>query len=373
MISIDRRIFSHFNWGLFGITLLLFFIGVVNLYSASSLKVEHGVKFIPYYKKQLIWGMGGIIAFFLAMVIDYRRFKEISTPLYVLSLILVALVPFIGKTIGGAKRWLDLGCFSFQPTELVKLSVIIWVATYLSNLSSPIGWKDLGKILLTVLVPVGFIIKQPDLGSGLNILMVVGGMMLFYGIKKRILIVGLIMIPLLCPIAWHFMHDYQKKRIKVLFNPEKYRLKEGYNIIQSKIAIGSGKVWGKGFLEGTQSQLKFLPEKHTDFVFAVFAEEWGFMGCLILLCLCAFFLYQITKVVELSKDNFGAYLCVGIFFYFFWQFFINISMVLGILPVVGIPLPFLSYGGSSTIVNFSLIGLVSNVSMRRFIFKNGFS
>ncbi len=373
MFSIDRRIFSHFNWQLLGITLILFFIGVVNLYSASSLKVEHGVRFIPYYKKQLIWGAGGLVAFFLAMVIDYRRFKEIAFPLYILSLLLLALVPFMGKTISGARRWLDLGFFSFQPTELVKLSVIIWVSAYLSNLNSPIGWKDFFKILGVVLVPVALIVKQPDLGSGLNILMLVGGMMLFYGLKKRIIITVLIVVPLLCPIAWHFMKDYQKTRIRVLFNPEKYKLKEGYNIIQSKIAIGSGKMWGKGFLEGTQSQLRFLPEKHTDFVFAVFAEEWGFMGCLILLLLCCVFLYQISKVVELSKDNFGAYLCVGIFFYFFWQFFINICMVLGVLPVVGIPLPFLSYGGSSTIVNFSLMGLVSNVSMRRFIFKNGFS
>jgi rod shape determining protein RodA len=372
-MSIDRRFFSHFNWGLLGITLILFFVGVINLFSASSLKLEDGVRLIPYYKKQILWGMLGFFGFLFFLSIDYRKFKQMVVPLYLVSIFLLILVLLIGKSNGGARRWLHLGFFSFQPTELVKLSIIVWVANFLSELKGAIGWREFFKIMMVVFIPVGLIVKQPDLGSGLNILMLVGGMMLFFGINKRVLVILFIIIPILCPIVWNHMHDYQKNRVRVLFNPEKYRLKEGYNIIQSQIAVGSGRFWGKGFMEGTQSQLRFLPEKHTDFVFAVFAEEWGFVGSICLLILCCIFLYQISKVVEQSKDSFGAYIAVGVFFYFFWQFFINISMVLGILPVVGIPLPFLSYGGSSIIVNFCLLGLVSNVSMRRFIFKEGFS
>jgi rod shape determining protein RodA len=172
-------------------------------------------------------------------------------------------------------------------------------------------------------------------------------------------------------LSWNFLHDYQKERILTFLNPERDPLGSGYHIIQSQIAIGSGRFWGKGFLEGTQSQLRFLPEKHTDFAFAVFGEEWGFVGSVILLILFCFFLYQVFLVSQEAKDKFGTYLAIGVFFYFFWQILINMGMVLGLMPVVGIPLPFISYGGSASLVNFCLIGLVMNVSMRKFMFKIG--
>lgn len=368
-MPIDRRFFSHFDLGLFGITLALFIIGVINLYSASAVRIEYGVKVISFYKKQIIWGLIGFCSFFLFLIVDYRKLKQINLFLYILSVILLFLVLLIGNTSYGATRWLDFGLFKFQPTELVKLSVILWVANYLSELNHIIGIKDFVKIVTVVSIPVLLIIKQPDLGSGLNIFLLAGGMMLFFGIDKRIIITVLILLPIITPIIWNNMHEYQKKRVLVLISPEKYKLKEGYNIIQAKIAVGSGRFWGKGFMKGTQSQLKFLPEKHTDFIFAVFAEEWGFIGSIFLVSLYCLFLYRIIMVIEQSKDAFGAYVAVGVFFYFFWQIFINICMVLGLLPVVGIPLPFMSYGGSSLIINFALIGLVSNVSMRRFIFK----
>jgi len=369
MLSIDRRFFSSFNWSLLGIIILLFIIGVINLYSASTLKVKSGIKLIPYFKKQLMWGSIAFIGYIIFLALDYRKFRQIVIPFYISTVILLILVLLIGKTNYGATRWLDLGFFNFQPTELVKLSTILWTANYLSEQVGPLGIKDCIKIGIVMGIPVLLIVKQPDLGSGINVLLLVGGMMLFYGIEKRILISILIMVTLLCPIVWNHMHEYQKDRIRVLFNSEKYKNNKGYNIIQSKIAVGSGGFWGKGFLKGTQSKLRFLPEKHTDFVFAVFAEEWGFVGSVFLVSLCCLFLYQIARVIEHAKDSFGRYITVGVFFYFFWQFFINMGMVLGILPVVGIPLPFLSYGGSSLIVNFCLLGLVSNVSMRRFVFK----
>jgi rod shape determining protein RodA len=198
--------------------------------------------------------------------------------------------------------------------------------------------------------------------------MLAGGMLLFKGITKGVLLSGLAGIPVLAPTTWFFLLDYQKERIITFLHPHKEPLDAGYNTIQSKIAIGSGQIWGKGFLEGTQSQLRFLPAKHTDFVFSVFGEEWGFLGCAILLSLFCLFLYQIVVVAGTSKDSFGAYIAAGVFFYFFWQILINLGMVLGLMPIVGIPLPFFSYGGSSTLINFILLGLVFNISMRRYVF-----
>jgi rod shape determining protein RodA len=229
----------------------------------------------------------------------------------------------------------------------------------------------LGRALLVGLVPAGLIIKQPDLGSGLSVLLLLGGMILFKGLRKRVFQVLCLVVPVCLPFGWFFLHDYQKQRILTFLDPGNDPLGAGYHILQSQIAIGSGGFWGKGFLEGTQSQLRFLPEKHTDFAFAVFGEEWGFAGAMLLLGLFCAFLYQIFIVSQEAKDEFGSFLCAGVFFYFFWQVLINMGMVLGLMPVVGIPLPFISYGGSASVVNFCLIGLVMNVSMRRFVFKKG--
>jgi len=196
-------------------------------------------------------------------------------------------------------------------------------------------------------------------------------MILFKGVTGSVFRVLVVVLPVMVPFGWFFLHDYQKQRIMTFLDPGNDPLGAGYHIIQSQIAIGSGGFWGKGFLEGTQSQLRFLPEKHTDFAFAVFGEEWGFFGAMILLITFCAFLYQIYIVTMEAKDDFGSYLAAGVFFYFFWQILINIGMVLGIMPVVGIPLPFISYGGSASVVNFCMIGLVLNVAMRRFVFKKG--
>jgi rod shape determining protein RodA len=370
MSPFDRRLFSHFNWTLLGLAFLLFAIGVMNLYSASSLRVESGLTTIYYYKKQLFWGLLALGVMFVCVAFDYRHLKALVWPLYGLSIALLAWVLLFGDTISGAKRWIHIGPIGFQPTEVTKLSVILLAAWFLSKVPGQVDWKSLGKLLLLIGLPCGLIIIQPDLGSGLNILLLVGGMLLYRGLQKRVLLTILLTLPLFAPLGWFLLKDYQKSRILTFLNPYRDPLGAGYNTIQSQIAIGSGQLWGKGFLEGTQSQLRFLPEKHTDFVLAVFAEEWGFVGCSLLLALFCFFLYHILRVVDTSKDLFGAFLACGVFFYFFWQILINMSMVLGLMPIVGIPLPFLSYGGSSTIINFALLGLVFNVSMRRFIFKH---
>jgi len=370
MTLIDRRIVQHINWGLIGLTLLLFFVGVLNLYSASGFRLEGGQAVQPYYQKQFIWGMMGLCGMVFFMIFDYRHLKVMAWPLFWLTVTLLLLVPVFGKTVYGARRWLDLGLFSFQPSELAKIAILLIAAKVLSKGQKQLDWVPLFGVMAIGMIPAGLIILQPDLGSGLSVLLLLGGVILYRGIELRVFKSLVVLVPAMMPLAWFFLlHDYQKQRIITFLNPGKDPLGAGYHIIQSQIAIGSGKLWGKGFMAGTQSQLRFLPEKHTDFAVAVFGEEWGFVGSIILLALFCMFLYHIFLAAQDAKDRFGSFLAAGVFFYFFWQILINMGMVLGLMPVVGIPLPFISYGGSATVVNLCLIGLVLNVSMRRFVFK----
>lgn len=370
MELLDRRLLTHINWGLLATTLLLFGVGIVNLYSASGTRIEEGIVLSPYYERQLIWGGVGIVVMLLCMSFDYRHLQATALPLFLIAVVGLLAVPFFGKVIYGARRWIDLGLFNFQPSEMAKIAVLIMGAQVLSLESASLSWLRLIKVLSVGLVPAGLIALQPDLGTALTVLALLGGMILYHGLKPRVLKVCLAAVPLLLPLAWLAMHDYQKQRILTFLDPTNDPRGAGYHIIQSQIAIGSGQLWGKGFLQGTQSQLRFLPEKHTDFAVAVFGEEWGFVGCALLIGLFCLFLLGIFNTVRDAKDRFGSTLAAGIFIYFFWQMLINTGMVLGLMPVVGIPLPFLSYGGSAMQVNFALVGLVLNVSMRRFVFKS---
>ncbi|MES9997031.1 rod shape-determining protein RodA [Desulfovibrio aminophilus] len=371
MSPIDRRLLFHVNWPLLGLTLLLFLCGVMNLYSASGFRLGEGMSVDTFYQKQLIWGLMGLCGMICMTFFDYKHLRAAAWPLFWVTVALLAAVPFAGKTIYGARRWLDLGFMSFQPSELAKICILIIGARILSLEKERLGFFKLFCILAVGLVPAGMVILQPDLGSGLSILMLLGGLILYRGLTPRVFKTALIAIPSLLPLAWFGLHDYQKRRILSFLDPATDPLGAGYHIIQSEIAIGSGQFWGKGFLAGTQSQLRFLPEKHTDFAVAVFGEEWGFLGMMLLLATFCVFLYQLVVIARDPRDLFGSYLAAGIFFYFFWQILINMGMVLGLMPVVGIPLPFISYGGSATLVNFCLIGLALNVSMRRFLFKQG--
>lgn len=371
MSPMDRRLLIHMNWLLLGIAALLFLLGVMNLYSASGYRLEEGVNVSSFYQKQLIWGLMGFAGMITFMLFDYRHLKTIAWPLFWVTVLLLLAVPFLGETIYGARRWLDLGFFNFQPSELAKITMLIVGAKILSRDSDPLNFTKLAYVTGVGLIPAGLVILQPDLGSGLNILLILCGMILYRGLTAKVFKTMAVALPCLVPAGWFFLHDYQKRRIISFMNPASDPLGSGYHIIQSEIAIGSGRFWGKGFMGGTQSQLRFLPEKHTDFAIAVFGEEWGFVGAISLLALFCIFLYQIVVTARDAKDLFGSFLAAGVFFYFFWQILINMGMVLGLMPVVGIPLPFISYGGSATVVNFCLIGLVLNVSMRRYVFKQG--
>ena len=351
-------------------TLLLFAVGMVNLYSASGSRGEGGFVLSPFYQKQMLWGLGGLAVMVACMLFDYRRLERLSLPLYLVVLVLLCMVPLVGKTVYGAKRWIDLGVMNLQPSELAKFAVLMMGARLLCRDEEPLGWKRLFHVLLVGLVPFAFIVKQPDLGTGLTVIVLLGGMVLFHGVKWRVLRVCLVVIPLMLPLGWFALHDYQRERVLTFLDPSRDPRGAGYHIIQSQIAIGSGEMFGKGFLAGTQSQLRFLPEKHTDFAIAVLGEEWGFAGCMALISLFSLFLYSMYATVRDSRERFGSTLAAGIFFYFFWQIIVNIGMVVGLMPVVGMPLPFISYGGTALVMNYALVGVVLSISMRQFAFQN---
>ncbi|SDN42743.1 rod shape determining protein RodA [Desulfonauticus submarinus] len=366
----DRRLVENIDFKLILVVCALFLVGVINLYSASAYRFEQGINVTPFFIKQIIWGCIGFLGFLFIILFDYRHLKYFAWYLYFASICSLLLVFWIGKVVYGARRWIDLGFFNFQPSELAKISTIILVAYLLSKYEDVINKKVLYKISFLVFIPFFLIIKQPDLGTAILLLASIGGMVFYKGIQRSIAKILIFFIPVVLPVSWFCLHDYQKERILNFLDPSRDPLGAGYHIIQSQIAIGSGRFWGKGFLAGSQSQLRFLPEKHTDFAFAVFAEEWGFVGAIFLLFLFCFFLYQMLQIAFQAKDRFGRYLVIGIFFYFLIQIVINMGMVLGLMPVVGVPLPFISYGGTSLVINFILVGLVINVGMRRFIFKN---
>lgn len=369
MSPMDRRLITHANWGLVGLLALLFFIGLANLYSASGVRLEDGMAVSSYYQRQLLWGGIGLCGMVVCMLFDYRHLKSLATPAYLCSIGLLILVLVMGKSAKGAARWLHFAGFTMQPSEIAKISVLLIAAKFLSSKKDTLGWRDFSVIVALGAFPAFLIFKQPDLGTSLTVMLLLAGMILYHGVKPYVFKSCCVIIPLLAPLAWTFLKPYQRQRLLTFFDPSADPLATSYHINQSHIAIGSGQVWGKGFLEGTQNQLRFLPEKHTDFAIAVFGEEWGFIGCILLLTIFCLFLLSLLTTARDAKDRFGSVMVAGVFFYFFWQIIINMGMTMGLMPVVGIPLPFLSYGGSATLVNFCLLGLVLNVSMRRFIFK----
>ncbi len=367
---IDRRFIQNFNWSLLSLVLFMIAIGVINLFSATYL--AEGGKGSPIYLKQIYWAGFGFIFLMIILFFDYHLLLSVAYPLYGISILLLIGVMLFGRTISGSQRWLTLAFFSFQPSELVKISLILALAKYFFNneLSRRYGFRDLYLPLGMALLPALLIIKQPDLGTALLLLLVSLSIFIFLGIAWKTLFVSLGGLILSLPLLWFFLKDYQKKRILIFFQPESDPLGAGYHILQSKIAVGSGGFWGKGFLKGTQGQLRFLPEQHTDFAFSVLAEEWGFIGSLVVVTLFLLLILWALNIARQSKDRFGMVIALGICAVFFWQSLINIGMVVGLVPVVGVPLPFISYGGSSIIATLIGIGLLLNIQMRRFVIQS---
>ncbi|NDY42070.1 rod shape-determining protein RodA [Dissulfurirhabdus thermomarina] len=359
----DRRVFAHVDGWLLFAACGLACLGFVNLHSAS-VAAGHA-----YHWRQLQWfclGAGGALALFW---MDYRLLAAYTAHLYLGTVALLALVLVAGKAVGGSQRWLSLGFLNFQPSELAKLTLVVVLASYFYNEQhETYRIRDLWRPALLVLVPAVLVYLEPDLGTAILYLAIFGSMVFLARLRASsvLILAGLAMVAM--PLVWKLLKPYQRRRIETFLNPESDPLHAGYHVLQSKIAVGSGQVLGKGYMAGTQAHLNFLPEIHTDFAFSVWAEEWGFVGSLVMLVLFTLLLYRGLLAAAEAKDRFGAFLAFGITALFFWQFLINVGMVLGLMPVVGIPLPLVSYGGSSVLVSLAGIGLLLNVRARRFVF-----
>ncbi|OGQ86137.1 MAG: rod shape-determining protein RodA [Deltaproteobacteria bacterium RIFOXYD12_FULL_56_24] len=367
MLRFDRRLLLNIDWVLIVAVLVVAFIGMVNLYSSTHLYTNVGV---PLYLKELTYYLIGAAIILLFISVDYRVLLTLNYPLYIAMILLLLFALVFGKTIGGAQRWINLGFFRLQPSEPAKLILVITLASYYyrKDTGKGFGLLDLAIPALLTGLPFLLIAKQPDLGTGLLLVFVFASMTMFIKLRRSTL------ATLLCgglssiPIAWKFfLKPYQRQRVETFLNPENDPLGTGYHIIQSKIAVGSGLIFGKGYTQGTQGQLDFLPERHTDFAFSVWAEEWGFFGSFILL-ICYFFMILWGLNIAISaRDKFGVLLAFGVVSLIFWQAFINLAMVMGLLPVVGVPMPLISFGGSSLITNLAGLGLLMNIRMRRYM------
>lgn len=309
--------------------------------------------------------LGLIMMFFLAFY-DYRVFNSWSTRLYLVMNALLLLVIIFGATVRGHTGWLGVGAYRFQPVEIAKVILIIFLASFFSkkkNQFSIVVRIIISTILL--LLPLVLVLKQPDIGSAVLLVGIWGVMLIFSGVsKKNLAVLALIGLLVSCS-TWFFLKNYQKERIINFISPNNDPRGSGYNVLQSIVAVGSGGLWGKGLGHGSQSQLNFLPEKNTDFIFAVIAEELGFFGSLILLVIFGLLFYRLKETARLARDNFGYLLAIGIMAMIFLQLLVNIGMNIGIIPVTGVPLPMLSYGGSSIISLLASLGIVQSVFMRR--------
>lgn len=348
---------------------LILLVGLLALYSSCHQKGVFIKKEV--FQKQLLWlGVGFFVMLFLWHC-DYHHLKTMIIPLYILGVCSLVFVLVLGRSIMGAQRWLSFGFFSFQPSEMAKIILIMSLAGYFSHQSAHHVRKSLSKASFSQSVGVplaatfllaGLILIQPDLGTAIVFLFLYLALSFVAGVRFRYLfglgVAGLCALP----FFWHFLKDYQKSRLLVFLNPNIDPLGAGYTVIQSKIAIGSGLFFGRGWMAGTQSQLNFLAERHTDFIFSVIGEEWGFLGSFLLLLLYGLLILTALTIASRAKDLFGRLLATGIASLIFFQVFVNISMNVGMCPVVGLPLPFISYGGSSLVISLAAVGILLSVA-----------
>ena len=367
-LGVTEKRLDHLHWPLVLCTLIICSLGVWNLASAT--------KNAPILMAlvQAKWMGVGLVAVVALMVIDYRWLQTLAWPGYFAALGLLAGVAFAGKKVLGARRWLSLGGMQVQPSEFVKLAVIVVLARWFTRDETGVrkghyGILDLWRPFLLILVPVALVMKQPDLGTALVTFAIAMTMVMFAKVKWLDLIIMFAGGAFASVLAWkRVLKDYQKQRVLTFLDPTAYAKGAGYHSLQSQIAVGSGQWSGKGWGEGTQNQLAFLPEQHTDFIFSVWAEEHGFLGSVVLIALYAFLVLAALDIAANARDKFGSFLALGISALFFWHAFINMGMVTGVMPVVGVPLPLFSYGGSSVVADMLGIGILLNVSLRRFMF-----
>lgn len=367
-MSFDRRLATHFDWLTLVFALAIIALSIVLLYSATSERTEGPT---GMHLKQLIWTGVGLVSLLLVLCIDYQTLCRHSYLLYAILLISLVVVLFFGRVVNGSQRWLVIGPWHIQTSEFAKPILILVLARYFAEHTpsgvASLSWRDLLLPLVLVGLPFALIVKQPNLSTATVLVAILCVMVLTIGLQMKTLIPLVVFGVGAVPLAWSvLLKDYQRERLLTLLNPQPDLLGAGYHGWQSKIAIGSGGLWGKGFLEGTQSRLSFLPERHTDFIFAVLAEEIGFVGVLLLLCLFSGLIVHGFVIAYRSRDRLGALLATGVVAMLSVQVFLNIGMTIGLVPIIGLPLPLMSYGGSSLVMTFLCLGLLMNVRMRRF-------
>jgi rod shape determining protein RodA len=363
MIFRDRG--PSVDWNFLGTAVVLALIGVLLVYSATY----YGEPSLSTAKKQLLWVGIGLALMVAVMVVDYHVLFDIAPILYGIGIILLLYLMVFGRLTANVRSWIHIGGFQFQPSEFMKIFTALMVARFFD--SNDRAYLDLRSFLMVmgiITLPVAMIIIQPDFGTAASFFPLYAVAMFFGGIRARVWIAMILLVAIALPAGWFaFLKPYQKERVMIFLNPERDPLGSGYQVTQAKIAIGSGGINGKGFRHGTQAKLEFLPARHTDFIFAVLGEEWGFIGVVIVLGLYLFMVIQALNFAKQARDRGGTFLIIGLIAFIIFHVLINVSMQIGILPTTGIPLPLISYGGSSTMMFFIAIGLILNVDMRRFV------
>jgi rod shape determining protein RodA len=352
------------DWGMVFISLVICALGVVQIFSAA-----HGSPWQDAWWKQIVWIVGGLLLMWIASSIDYHSLMSHVTAFYLLSVGLLIMVLLIGKRAFGSTRWIPLAPgFHLQVSEFVKLVIVLLVARYMAELhGDTLEFRELLKVSALIVLPMLLVVGEPDLGTALTYLPILAVGAFLAGLNWRYVAAIAIVVVLVLPVGIHFLQPYQKARLVSFLDPERDPKGTGYQVIQSKIAVGAGGMWGKGVTKGSQTQLRFLPVAHTDFIFSAFAEEHGFVGVVAVLALYFMLLMQIVKNAQTAPDRAGMYICMGVAALLLFHVLINVGMVVGRMPVTGIPLPLMSAGGSSMLSIFLMLGLVNNVRLRRFV------
>ena len=358
--------FRDFDWPLLAMVLTLCTISVFEIYSATM-----HTKYSGFHKKQLYWILGGIVVMFVMSKVDYHKLLGVIWWVYGFCLVSLVAVKLVGTKVLGARRWIKLGPMHFQPSEWVKLVLIVMVAHYFANLGGrSLTWRDIFKAMALVGVPMLLVLSQPDLGTALTYTPILLAGLFLGGIHwKQAAIIGTVGLLAIVGVwtSGKVLKPYQKARLTSFMNPDNDPKGSGYQIRQSLIAVGSGGVWGKGAEQGTQTQGDFLPIPHADFIFAAFSEEHGFIGAFLVLLLYFVILMRLIQNAQTAADMSGSLLVMGVVAVLTFQIAVNVGMVIGFMPVTGIPLPLMSYGGSSVLFTFLALGVVMNVRMRRFV------
>jgi rod shape determining protein RodA len=360
---LDRSQITSIDWVLIGLLILNSLIGVAFIHSSSHYLSGN------YALRQLLWILVGLVALFIFLSLNYQFLVAYSLYFYVIAIIILLGILIFGRLTAGAKSWIILPFFQIQPSEVTRIMVILVLAHIFSSYRR--SYLTVGHGLLSgfmVGIPIFLVALQPDLGTALTYVPILLAVFVLVGLRRKTVVILIILALLIGILGWNvFLRDYQKERVTTLLSPEKDPLGSGYHTIQSKIAIGSGGFLGKGYEKGTQSQLRFLPARHTDFIFSVIGEEFGFVGVVITFLCYFLLLFRLFQSVTKSRDRAGVYIIFMVALMISFQFFVNVFMTIGLFPIAGIPLPLVSYGGSSLISNYLAISLVINVKMRRFV------